>query len=131
MELVLEQTQQGTSHEVSVSTEGVKELKRKVKIKGEKKESLRTLRQKPDEWWYNTNFHTSIYTTPYEAVYGKPPPVHIPCVRGERKVDMADKTKSEKEAIVETLKFYISRAQSRMKYHADKGRTDKKFNCGD
>ncbi|GJT91012.1 zinc knuckle CX2CX4HX4C containing protein [Tanacetum coccineum] len=47
MELVLEQTQQGTSHEVSVSTEGVEELKIKVKIKGEKKEALFTLRQKP------------------------------------------------------------------------------------
>ncbi|GJZ32669.1 hypothetical protein Tco_0578105 [Tanacetum coccineum] len=47
MELVLEQTQQGTSHEVLVSTEGVEELKRKVKIKGEKKEALLTLRQKP------------------------------------------------------------------------------------
>ncbi|GJU17636.1 hypothetical protein Tco_1145602 [Tanacetum coccineum] len=43
MELVLEQTQQGTSYEVSVSAEGVEELKRKVKIKGEKKESLLTL----------------------------------------------------------------------------------------
>ncbi|GJZ76934.1 hypothetical protein Tco_0641606 [Tanacetum coccineum] len=39
MELVLEQTQQGTSYEVSVSTKGVEELKRKVKIKGEKKEN--------------------------------------------------------------------------------------------
>ncbi|GJX18623.1 hypothetical protein Tco_0221300, partial [Tanacetum coccineum] len=48
MELVLEQTQQGTSYEVSVSAEGVEELKRKVKIKGEKKESLLTLRQKPE-----------------------------------------------------------------------------------
>nr|GEW21972.1 hypothetical protein [Tanacetum cinerariifolium] len=47
MELVLEQTQQGTSYEVSVSVEGVEELKRKVKIKGEKKEALFTLRQKP------------------------------------------------------------------------------------
>ncbi|GKD86323.1 hypothetical protein Tco_1357477, partial [Tanacetum coccineum] len=47
MELVLEQTQQGTSNEVSVSTEGVEELKRKVKIKGEEKEALLTLRQKP------------------------------------------------------------------------------------
>ncbi|GJR90726.1 hypothetical protein Tco_0214737 [Tanacetum coccineum] len=35
------------SYEVSVSTEGVEELKRKVKIKGEKKEALLTLRQKP------------------------------------------------------------------------------------
>nr|GEV68039.1 hypothetical protein [Tanacetum cinerariifolium] len=47
MELVLEQTQQGTSYEVSVRTEGVEELKLKVKIKGEKKEALFTLRQKP------------------------------------------------------------------------------------
>ncbi|GKA15795.1 hypothetical protein Tco_0695542, partial [Tanacetum coccineum] len=50
MELVLEQTQQGTSHEVSISTEGVEELKRKVKIKGEKKEALLTLRQKLDQY---------------------------------------------------------------------------------
>ncbi|GJY67168.1 hypothetical protein Tco_0469406 [Tanacetum coccineum] len=48
IELVLEQTQQGTSYEVLVSAEGVEELKRKVKIKGEKKEALLILRQKPD-----------------------------------------------------------------------------------
>nr|GEU47158.1 retrovirus-related Pol polyprotein from transposon TNT 1-94 [Tanacetum cinerariifolium] len=42
MELVLEQSQQGSGHEVSVSTEGVEELKRIVKIKGEKKEALYT-----------------------------------------------------------------------------------------
>ncbi|GJZ14391.1 hypothetical protein Tco_0549621 [Tanacetum coccineum] len=46
IELVLEQTQQGTSYKVSVSAEGVEELKRKVKINGEKKEGLLTLRQK-------------------------------------------------------------------------------------
>ncbi|GJZ27610.1 hypothetical protein Tco_0572257 [Tanacetum coccineum] len=48
MELVLEQTQQGTSYEVSVSAEGVEELKRKVKIKREKKQAILTLRQKPE-----------------------------------------------------------------------------------
>ncbi|GJT28366.1 hypothetical protein Tco_0908641, partial [Tanacetum coccineum] len=53
MELVLEQTQQGTSYEVSISAEGVEELKRKVKIKGEKKESLLTLRQKPEHAEYD------------------------------------------------------------------------------
>ncbi|GKB28108.1 hypothetical protein Tco_0867509 [Tanacetum coccineum] len=42
-ELTLEQTQQGVSDEVLVSIEGVEELKRKVKIKGEKKEALLTL----------------------------------------------------------------------------------------
>nr|GEU31063.1 copia protein [Tanacetum cinerariifolium] len=44
MELVLEQTQQGTSHEVSISAEGVEELKRNVRIKGVKKEALHTLK---------------------------------------------------------------------------------------
>ncbi|GJR59399.1 reverse transcriptase domain-containing protein [Tanacetum coccineum] len=51
MELVLEQTQQGTSYEVSVSAKGVEELKRKVKIKGEKKEALLTLSRN----WVNTS----------------------------------------------------------------------------
>nr|GEZ71523.1 hypothetical protein [Tanacetum cinerariifolium] len=46
MELVMEQTQQGTGCEVLVNIEGVEESKRKVKIKGEKKEALLTLRQK-------------------------------------------------------------------------------------
>nr|GEZ80996.1 hypothetical protein [Tanacetum cinerariifolium] len=42
MELELEQSQQGSSHKVSVSTEEVEELKRIVRIKGEKKEALHT-----------------------------------------------------------------------------------------
>nr|GEX32447.1 retrovirus-related Pol polyprotein from transposon TNT 1-94 [Tanacetum cinerariifolium] len=42
MELILEHTQQGISHEVSVSTKGVEELKRNVKIKDVKKEAILT-----------------------------------------------------------------------------------------
>ncbi|GKE03807.1 hypothetical protein Tco_1395825 [Tanacetum coccineum] len=57
MELVLEQTQQGSSHEVSVSAEGVEELKRIVKIKGVKKEALHTLRQKPEHPSETMVFH--------------------------------------------------------------------------
>nr|GEU42806.1 integrase, catalytic region, zinc finger, CCHC-type, peptidase aspartic, catalytic [Tanacetum cinerariifolium] len=50
MELVLEQTQQGTSYEVSISAEGVEELTRKVKTKGEKKEAILTPMQKPGQY---------------------------------------------------------------------------------
>ncbi|GKA35791.1 hypothetical protein Tco_0722282 [Tanacetum coccineum] len=57
MELVLELTQQGSSHEVSVSTEGVEELKGIVKIKGVKKEALHTLRQKPEHPSETMVFH--------------------------------------------------------------------------
>ncbi|GKB19169.1 hypothetical protein Tco_0853092 [Tanacetum coccineum] len=45
---LLEQTQQGVSDEVSVSIEGVEDIKRKVKINGEKKEAILILRQKPE-----------------------------------------------------------------------------------
>ncbi|GJR93760.1 hypothetical protein Tco_0265934 [Tanacetum coccineum] len=46
MELVLEQTQHDTGYEVSVSAEGVEKLKRKVRLKGKKKEALLTLRKR-------------------------------------------------------------------------------------
>ncbi|GJR28351.1 hypothetical protein Tco_1104583 [Tanacetum coccineum] len=57
MELVLEYTQQGSSHEVSVSTEGVEELKRIIRIKGVKKEALYTHRQKPEHPSETKVFH--------------------------------------------------------------------------
>ena len=59
---------------------------------------------KPKEWlmwlpmaefWYNTNYHSSINITPYEAVYGQPPPLHIPYVPGESAVESVDRTLAE------------------------------------
>ncbi|GKB07694.1 hypothetical protein Tco_0835978 [Tanacetum coccineum] len=69
----------------------------------------------------------TIHTTHYKAVYGKAPPIHIPYIGGESKMEQVDKTLSEREAVVETLKFHNIRAQSRMKSHADKGRTINNF----
>ncbi|GKB03074.1 hypothetical protein Tco_0831163 [Tanacetum coccineum] len=61
IELELEQTQQGSSHEVSVSTEGVEKRKRTARIQGVKKEALYTLRQKPGQYicFQNHNEHLS------------------------------------------------------------------------
>ncbi|KAH0720072.1 hypothetical protein KY284_005102 [Solanum tuberosum] len=44
------------------------------------------------EWWYNTTFHSTIQITPYEVLYGQPPPLHLPYVSGEvadEEVDMS------------------------------------------
>nr|GEV93252.1 hypothetical protein [Tanacetum cinerariifolium] len=60
MELELEQTQQSSSHEVSVSTEGVEELKRIVRIKGVKKEALHTnLGRNWSQWIYPLSIEVS------------------------------------------------------------------------
>nr|GEV14308.1 retrovirus-related Pol polyprotein from transposon 297 family [Tanacetum cinerariifolium] len=60
--------------------------------------------EKPKEWkkwlslaklWYNLNFHTSIQTTPFKAVYGQSTPIHIPYLGGLSRVDAVDKTLEE------------------------------------
>ncbi|GJY84188.1 ty3-gypsy retrotransposon protein [Tanacetum coccineum] len=65
--------------------------------------------EKPKEWskwlslaeyWYNTNFHTFIQTTPYEAVYGQPPPSLIAYVQGQRSIDVVDRSLSTRVDIV-------------------------------
>ena len=67
------------------------------------------------ELWHNSNFHTSIMTTPFEAVYGQVPPVHVPYIGGSSKVDAVDRTLAAREQAIQLLKFHLERAQNRMK----------------
>ncbi|GJR43651.1 ty3-gypsy retrotransposon protein [Tanacetum coccineum] len=96
--------------------------------------------EKPKEWvkwlalaefWYNTNFHFAINTTPYEAVYCQTPPIHIPYVPGESKVEGVDRTLRTREEVVQMLKFHLKRSQDRMKSQANKHRTDRSYKVGD
>nr|GFA33517.1 hypothetical protein [Tanacetum cinerariifolium] len=66
--------------------------------------------EKPKEWvqwlalakfWYNTNFHTAIQTTPYEAVYGQKPPVYMP---GESALEQVDRTLQAIEQAINLIK---------------------------
>lgn len=83
------------------------------------------------EWWYNTTYHTAIQMTPFKALYGYSPPqiseFSVPCdVSQEARV-----TLEEKEAIVQKLKASMEDAQRRMKYYADRNRTERKLEVGD
>ncbi|GJQ99911.1 reverse transcriptase [Tanacetum coccineum] len=82
------------------------------------------------EYWYNTNFHSSINTTPYEVVYGQPPPLHIPYVAKDSNVEAVDRTLQAKENIIQLLKFNLKKAQDRMKSQANKKRTKREFKEG-
>ncbi|GJW36708.1 retrotransposable element Tf2 [Tanacetum coccineum] len=96
--------------------------------------------ERPKEWkkwlslaelWYNSNFHTSIQTTPFEAVYGQTPPVHVPYLGGLSKVDVVDRTLGAREQAIQMLKFHLNMSQNRMKRQADKRRSDKILKVGD
>nr|GEU92311.1 retrotransposable element Tf2 [Tanacetum cinerariifolium] len=75
------------------------------------------------ELWYNTNFHTSIHTTPFEVVYGKTPLIHVPYMGGLSKVDAVDRSLLARENVIKMLKFHLQRSQNRMKQQANKSRT--------
>ncbi|GKC15734.1 reverse transcriptase [Tanacetum coccineum] len=70
-------------------------------------------------------------TTPYEVLYGQTPPIRIPYVSGESRVDSVDRTLIAREEVVRALKFHLKRTQDRMKAQADKHRSERQFMVGD
>lgn len=72
------------------------------------------------KWWYNTNFHSSIQTTPYEVVYDQAPPIQLPFMPGEVANPTVDRTLSKREQVIQLLKFHLTRAQNWMAQQADK-----------
>ncbi|GMI89777.1 hypothetical protein HRI_002647000 [Hibiscus trionum] len=83
------------------------------------------------EWWYNTSFHSAIQTTPYQALYGQAPGDHLPYTAGESLVASVDRGLQQREAALKMVKFYLQRAQIRMKQQADKRRTECEYQIGD
>ncbi|KAL5850318.1 hypothetical protein ACOSQ4_008331 [Xanthoceras sorbifolium] len=82
------------------------------------------------EWWYNTNYHTALKMTPFEALYGFRPPIYSGSPRDysdpENRAFVIDRNR-----IQHTLKESLTQAQSRMKTYADRKRTEREFNTGD
>lgn len=83
------------------------------------------------KWWYNSSFHSSIQLTPYEALYGQPPPTHMSYLAGTPSVAVVDRSLQAREAARKQLHFHLKSARSRMKQFADKHRLENSFNVGD
>ena len=83
------------------------------------------------EWSYNTSYHTATKLTPYEVVYGQPPP-HVPVYEsGTTKIDSVDQCLQDRNRMLSLLKTNLESAQLRMKRQADKHRTERSFDIGD
>ncbi|GJW16698.1 ty3-gypsy retrotransposon protein [Tanacetum coccineum] len=56
------------------------------------------------EYMYNTSFHTVTKHTPFEIVYGQKPPLHLPYLPGESKVEALDRSLQAREETIQQLK---------------------------
>lgn len=83
------------------------------------------------EFWYNTTYHSAIGMTPFEAVYGVAPPVHMPYLAGDSSNDLVDRLCSSRETVIHLLKDNLLKAQHCMIQQANKHRTDREFQVGD
>ena len=55
------------------------------------------------EFWYNTNYHNSLELTPFQALYGIPPPIHVPYLPRDSPVAIVDRFLQEKEDMIRVL----------------------------
>jgi len=83
------------------------------------------------EWWYNTNHHSSIELTPFEALYGYPPPRLLSYVSRTTANAVVDNQLKSREQIIHLLKENLTKSQSRMKTYADKLITKRSFEVGE
>uniref|UniRef100_A0A151UIL2 Tf2-1-like SH3-like domain-containing protein n=1 Tax=Cajanus cajan TaxID=3821 RepID=A0A151UIL2_CAJCA len=82
------------------------------------------------EWWCNTTYHIANKATPYEIMSGQPPPIYLPYLPRDSKVELVDRSLRKREEMLKLIKFPLRRAQERMKQSIDTHRTDKKYQIG-
>ncbi|KAJ3701343.1 hypothetical protein LUZ61_005048 [Rhynchospora tenuis] len=83
------------------------------------------------EYWYNTNFHSSIHTTPFKALYGYDPPVLALGSAPRCSVESVNEMLRQRQQMLSSLKSQLIKAQERMKKFADANRSERHFSKGD
>lgn len=83
------------------------------------------------EWWYNTSFHTALKMTPFQALYGFPPPQVGEMFLLEDNAEDATTMLHRRHQANEVIRDNLLQAQERMKHFADKGRSERTLHVGD
>jgi len=76
------------------------------------------------EYCYNTSYHTSLKSAPFEATYGYPPPSLTDYILGSIKNQAVEEQLQHKTEQIAEIKHNLARAQERQKKQADKGRKE-------
>lgn len=83
------------------------------------------------EWWYNTSYHSSLKMTPFQALYGFPPPLIVEDIMPDIPDISTQEQLLNRQLANQVIKDNLSKAQARIKNQADKHRLDQHFSVGD
>jgi transposase InsO family protein len=83
------------------------------------------------EYCYNTSFHTALRATPFEVVYGRPPPPILPYKPGTAWTDAADTLLRSRDEILVEVRQRLLQAQQLSKKYYDANHRDMEFAVGD
>ncbi|XP_055960653.1 transposon Tf2-1 polyprotein [Mercurialis annua] len=83
------------------------------------------------EYCYNTGYHSSLKTTPFEVVYGRPPPRLLSYCPGLSRLEAVDQELQTRDKMVADIKERLLRAQDIMKTNFDKYHQALDFEVGD
>lgn len=83
------------------------------------------------EYNFNMRYQSSAGMTPFQGVYDRPPPVLVPFLPGEIRVQALAEVLRERDDVLENLRSHLERAQQRMIREANKHRRALKFKVGD
>jgi len=83
------------------------------------------------EWWYNTSYHTSLNLTPFQALYGFPPPMVGEVILPDCPNDSAREILQNRQLAPQLIRDNLLKAQSRIKHQADKRRSKRVLDVGD
>lgn len=83
------------------------------------------------EYWFNTNYHTALKMTPFEALYGFQPPQFTFNLVSQTNVEAVDELLRQRQLVAKKLQDNLHRAQGGRKQYEDSHRTEREFAVGD
>lgn len=82
------------------------------------------------KFWYNSSYQSAIKCTPFEALYGCPPPNIHSYITGTYHVTGVDELLSQRQSMLNIIKENLTKAQLHMRSQADSHRQERTFTEG-